>query len=331
MAFNWNSLVSAGLGALQNISGEHGTSFQVGADGTITGTQDYGNWWNKTFGRDTTDQQQWITEYNQAVKQYNQQYQLQQDSFNFNKDLANRQQDLAEESYYNGVKNQASQLASMGINPASQGQSLSGGTMQGGSGVGSVGSPQGVGRTTQMMNRQAMKMQMMSMLAGLAQKSKELSIAQQNADTNEANGASQRGLTDEQARDLKKANDLFEAFGVSPSFVKTVNGMDWKSLASCGILSLIGNANSSDKFADLSDSEKAEKKQEMTTFVNNVQTYDSLASDQKSVLDKFFEDHPELQNERKSFPHSTLAEWKREPEKYTDDRIYEILSNYYGV
>lgn len=155
-------------------------------------------------------------QYNQALKRQNT-----LDQFNMN--LSNRQQALSEESYYNGVSNQASQLRSQGINPASAGQSLSGMTMSGGSSAGSQSSLPDM--TSAALSSQSSLTSMLSLLATISQnkesnkiareqlelqrqkQSQDYSIAQQNvdissrnADVNASNSQTQRDLANNTIR-----------------------------------------------------------------------------------------------------------------------------------
>ena len=155
-------------------------------------------------------------QYNQALKRQNT-----LDQFNMN--LSNRQQALSEESYYNGVSNQASQLRAQGINPASAGQSLSGMTMSGGSSAGSQSSLPDM--TSAALSSQSSLTSMLSLLATISQnkesnkiareqlelqrqkQSQDYSIAQQNvdissrnADVNASNSQTQRDLANNTIR-----------------------------------------------------------------------------------------------------------------------------------
>ena len=155
-------------------------------------------------------------QYNQALKRQNT-----LDQFNMN--LSNRQQALSEESYYNGVANQASQLRAQGINPASSGQSLSGMTMSGGSSAGSQSSLPDM--TSAALSSQSSLTSMLSLLATISQnkesnkiareqlelqrqkQSQDYSIAQQNvdissrnADVNASNSQTQRDLANNTIR-----------------------------------------------------------------------------------------------------------------------------------
>ena len=111
------------------------SGFTVDANGNITyNPSEWDKFWKGKNNAIPEDIQRYVIEYNQANKQYQDQYNLQQQEFQlnkqnlqFNQNLATRQQALAEESYYNGIRNQASQLSSLGINPAASGSSMSGG------------------------------------------------------------------------------------------------------------------------------------------------------------------------------------------------------------
>lgn len=142
------------------------------------------------FGGGNAEQLQ-AHQYNQALKQYNEQFQFQKDQFSFNKDvanfnmnLANRQQAMQEEAYYNGVSNQAKQLASLGINPASQGQALSSGpSMSGGSNVsGASAGSTSASAGFDAFGSSKVGLEMLSLLASLKKMKTDEKIALKNAD-----------------------------------------------------------------------------------------------------------------------------------------------------
>lgn len=161
------------------------------SDGTVSTSQSD---WNKFISGEDTESQRWAIEYNNAQRQYQQQYQLQQDAFNFNKDLSNRQQALSEESYYNGVMNQARQMQALGINPSAFGGSISGQSMQGGNNVASGASPQATGRNTTIQNKTMLALQQLTYLLQLRKLQSDIKVAdseayanKKNADTAEVN------------------------------------------------------------------------------------------------------------------------------------------------
>lgn len=187
--------------------------FTMNPDGTISYNQ---TGWDKLWNGTNTDAQAYALEFNAAQKQYQEQLALQKEAQSanlqnmaFNQNLANRQQSLSEESYYNGVLNEASQLSKLGINPASSQGGISGATMSGGSNVSGVPSGSASGRNPGSHNFQAKAMQqlqMLTFLTGLAKQrsditlqdaqakavSKQADVAQQNADTNALNAESNR-------------------------------------------------------------------------------------------------------------------------------------------
>ena len=146
---------------------------------------------------------------------------LQTEAFNFNKNLATRQQNLAEESYYNGVRNHAAQLASLGINPAAQGGSLSGATMSGGSNVSagsspsaSAGSVGGVPSGSPSMRtpnpysgvaKKQLQLSMLSYLMDMSLKKQNMDIQRYDAETRRLSAESQIGVGSSTSS-LNKAN-----------------------------------------------------------------------------------------------------------------------------
>lgn len=169
--------------------------------------------WDKFWGTDYSDQELNALQYNQALKQYNDQFQLQQEAFNlnkanqaFNQELATKQFGLQEESYRNGVLNQAAQLQSLGINPASMGGNISSGpSVSGGSNVGDVNAGSVAGRSPAMISNTAKQQMRLSALANLmdiATRANEHKVAMYNAKT-------QRMAV--QSQDRKNTADIFNA------------------------------------------------------------------------------------------------------------------------
>ncbi len=200
-------------------------------------------------GRDD-ESARYANEYNNSLKQYAQQYQLQKDSFDFNKQmaedtfalnkqnllfnqgLAERQQALSEESYRNGVVNQARQLQSLGINPASMGGSLSGMSMSGGSNVsglgsssiGSVGSPTGSGVHSSIMNKHALKLQMLSYLLDLKKSQSEINVNNSLANANNTSAEMSRSRF-ELDSDISRSRLELDKFTAGIDAIKSVSGI----------------------------------------------------------------------------------------------------------
>ena len=165
------------------------STYTTNPDGTIA----FNPSWAKNIFGNSLDEQQYVTEYNEALRQYNQQYGLQREAFElnkqnlaFNQDLATRQQELSEESYYNGVKNQARQMAELGINPASAGGSISGMSMSGGSNVGGVSSGSVSGRNPNKLSnieKRQLQLAMLGHMLNLAKVKSDIEVNEYNAET----------------------------------------------------------------------------------------------------------------------------------------------------
>ena len=371
------------------------SGYKYDDDGYITGynQSDWDSFWGKT----TEDEQRYAAEYNQALKQYNQQYALQQAEFALNKDnllfnqnlatqqlgmqqemqvanlanmkfnqnLATQQQALSEESYRSGVLNQARQLQQLGINPASQGGSISGLSMQGGSNVanasaGSASQVSGVsgrsvnGRGAQYqaskIQRQLLQAQLMAAMMDYAQKANQLRVSKQDADTRSYMAQTDRmrqqvdasklpseidsyELKNEYQRllnaDVQLSNDQLHAIGLSRDTISSWRGINPFTAGALGVTSVMGNVVKKENWADLSDEEIRSIKAEVDAVVERADSYEELAPGQKSAVDRFFEDYPEVASMRNYIPASTLQEWKRDG--YSDTAIYNKLKNFYGV
>ena len=266
------------------------SGFTVDANGNITyNPSEWDKFWKGKNNAIPEDIQRYVIEYNQANKQYQDQYNLQQQEFQlnkqnlqFNQNLATRQQALAEESYYNGIRNQASQLSSLGINPAASGSSMSGGTMSGGSnvsGVPSSGRP--TGRQIQTISTSQLKMQMMEKLMEYALTKRSLDIQQQNANTNSYNAVTSRlssdadiALKNQEFRHNEEAYDAFAGLGLSYGVVRALEGVD---LSTVGLTALF-------KVADLFLNGDEPSPKEGDIIVDMANALDKLP---KSVQDSF--------------------------------------------
>lgn len=266
------------------------SGFTVDANGNITyNPSEWDKVWKGKNNAIPEDIQRYVIEYNQANKQYQDQYNLQQQEFQlnkqnlqFNQNLATRQQALAEESYYNGIRNQASQLSSLGINPAASGSSMSGGTMSGGSnvsGVPSSGRP--TGRQIQTISTSQLKMQMMEKLMEYALTKRSLDIQQQNANTNSYNAVTSRlssdadiALKNQEFRNNEEAYDAFAGLGLSYGVVRALEGVD---LSTVGLTALF-------KVADLFLNGDEPSPKEGDIIVDMANALDKLP---KSVQDSF--------------------------------------------
>ena len=194
------------LGSLD--AGPFSSSINFDDDGRM---QVVPTWWDENINKGRLNQLKAQAQaYNNSLDQYDQQYQLQKDAFEFNKDLSNRQQDLAEESYYNGTINQAKQLSQLGINPASQGGSISGATMSGGSSIQSGSASAG---NTNTPETGGMNLEALSVLASISAKQSELQIAKYNAETSRisANAGAENALAS--AENIKVMTDFFKTHG----------------------------------------------------------------------------------------------------------------------
>ena len=222
-------------------------------DGSVSVDQ---SGWDRFIHGENTEEQMWALEFNNANKQYAQQYQLQKEAqaanlqnMQFNQNLANRQQALSEESYYNGVTNEARQLASLGINPASSGQSLSGGTMSGGSNVSGVSTPSASGRNPNSYNVRAKAQQQLQTLSVLAALSKQRSDIQlqdaqaeavlQNADTQSKLADSRIGLESQEFRNNDEAYQAFADLGLSYGLVRALENVDLSTLGLTGLYKIL--------------------------------------------------------------------------------------------
>lgn len=128
-------------------------------------------WYENIFGVNS-DKQLAIEQQNIANEQFDKQFALQQESHNanlqnmsFNQNLALRQQNMAEESYKNGIINQASQWQKLGINPASLSGSVSGQSMSGGSSVAGTSGSSASGRNGSSFSQEALASILPSLLS----------------------------------------------------------------------------------------------------------------------------------------------------------------------
>lgn len=301
-------------------------------------------------GAISDDMQQYLLEFNQAQQQYQQQYQLQQQEFGlnkqiaeanianqkFNQELATRQQNLSEESYYNGIRNQASQLSSLGINPAASGSSLSGGTMSGGSSVGNASgvpsSARPTGRAIQRFSRDSLKAQMLSGIMQYAVQKRQLDIASYNAQTDRirANNDTDRvGIEERRAGadiDFKRAQTIWQNFqnesfsyaenkfkflGLSSHAIQTLRNVDAGTALALGLVSVLdGNPDSSSGFS-----------------IGVVQAYLDLNRKQRRAFDDFYAEHPEYAEQGSMLTANRMRDWINFGFGY--DEVYEALSNYY--
>ena len=129
----------------------------------------------------------------------------------FNQNLANRQQDLSEESYRNGIVNEANQLRSLGINPASQGGSISGTTMQGGSNVGSAGSASSINPAEAMSTLASIMMQKQSIKNQKEYNDNMVDIARYNAETDRINAETGKARQESDAGVNQATIDMYKA------------------------------------------------------------------------------------------------------------------------
>lgn len=324
------------------------SGFTTDANGNITyNPSEWDKFWKGKNNAIPEDIQRYVIEFNQANKQYQDQYNLQQQEFQlnkqnleFNQNLATQQQALAEESYYNGIRNQASQLSSLGINPAASGSSMSGGTMSGGSnvsGVPSSGRP--TGRQIQTISTSQLKMQMLEKMMEYALTKRSLDIQQQNANTNSANAVSDRmraendssrvGIENRRANaeiDFKRAqtiwqefqNDSFEygeekfrALGLSTSVIQSLRNVNAGTALALGLVSVLnGNPDSSSGFS-----------------FGVVQAYLDLNKNQRRAFDTFYAQHPEYAEQGSMLTANRMRDWINFDFGY--DEVYKALSNYY--
>ena len=210
--------IGAGIDLIGSLSSGLSTgSYNVNDDGSISYDS---NGWEEFFHRDKVNQGKLnALQWNTALKQYNEQYQLQKDAFDYNKELSNRQQDLAEDSYYNGILRQASQLQSLGINPATVGSSLSGMSMSGGSSVNSGSASAGNMPSMQSGGdgSQGLDLNALSVLAGIKAKQDELKIQQYNAETSRITADAGASNALASAENTRAITAFLEEHGVTPS------------------------------------------------------------------------------------------------------------------
>lgn len=184
---------------------------------------------SKFFNGTDTDSQLNTISYNEDIRRYEEQADMQRqelsanlDNMKFNQDLqsktfdANLQnqewnQKMSEESYYNGVLNEASQLQKLGINPATQSLAGTSASMVSGISSGSTsGVPQGSapGKNSSWFNGNSQNaLQLLATLLSSqnAHESNEVAkkqadVAKQNADTNQYNAETTRMRAESQNR-----------------------------------------------------------------------------------------------------------------------------------
>ena len=198
--------------------------YEFDSNGNITGVNrsDWNKFWHGSGM--TEEQQRYMAEYNRANQQYADQFGLQQNAFQFNKDLSERQQALAEDSYYNGTLRQADQLQQLGINPASFGGSISGMSMSSGSSV-SAGSTSASSNPSSRLEQKADILGLLTNLATVANQSKQVDIAQQNADTNQYNAETSRISAENSGRkinsDIEVNNSSIASSVIKDNYIKS--------------------------------------------------------------------------------------------------------------
>lgn len=238
--FSLSPYLQAATGLLDALdSGPFSSSISFDDDGRM---QVEPTWWDENINKGRLNQLKAQAQaYNNSLDQYDQQYQLQLDAFNYNKELSNRQQDLAEESYYNGTINQAKQLAQLGINPASQGGSISGAAMSGGSSVNAGSASAG---NTNTPEAGGMNLEALSILASLSSQREELDIAKYNAETSRisANASAESSLAS--ADNIRAITDFLDANGYLPGqFTSTPEGVRTSKIFDIGnvlVAALVG-------------------------------------------------------------------------------------------
>lgn len=163
-----SSLLGDILGGISFVDslGRNGTVSRQGSQLSYKPT-----WYENIFGVNS-DKQLAIEQQNIANEQFDKQFALQQETHNanlknmsFNQNLALRQQNMAEESYKNGIINQASQWQKLGVNPAALSGSVSGQSMSGGSSVSGVGGSSASGRNGSSFNQQSLAAILPSLLS----------------------------------------------------------------------------------------------------------------------------------------------------------------------
>lgn len=220
---------------------------------------DWDAFWSFGDRTPSDDELRYMLEYNTAIDQYNQQYALQKDAFAanksnmiFNQNLATDQFNLQKESYYNGLVNQARQMSSLGINPASVGGITSGPSVSGGSaspGVGSLGSPSGMSRISQVYNKKMMQMQMLAFLSDQKLKQGQLDVARANAAANVMNAGSNRisahasaGLSGANQAQVEEVTNFLKTNGYLPpsGYSNTQEGFNWSKVIGVGSALALG-------------------------------------------------------------------------------------------
>ncbi len=154
--------------------------FSVNPNGTVNFSQ---SGWDKFWHGEDSESQRWALEYNNVLKQYDQQYQLQQQAQQANLQNLKFNQDMQTKQFNEGLVSQAKQLSSLGINPASQGQTPSTASISNVGGVPSAGSPQSTGRNTTIANKTALAINMLNALVNLKKSNNEANLIKAQSDS----------------------------------------------------------------------------------------------------------------------------------------------------
>uniref|UniRef100_A0AAU8AYK8 Minor capsid protein n=1 Tax=Dulem virus 233 TaxID=3145710 RepID=A0AAU8AYK8_9VIRU len=154
--------------------------FSVNSNGTVNFSQ---SGWDKFWHGEDSESQRWALEYNNALKQYDQQYQLQQQAQQANLQNLKFNQDMQTKQFNEGLLSQAKQLSSIGINPASQGQTPSTASISNVGGVPSAGSPSSTGRNTTIANKTALAIDLLNALVNLKKSNNEANLIKAQSDS----------------------------------------------------------------------------------------------------------------------------------------------------
>lgn len=300
----WSWLSPVLNAGMQFADGLFGGGYSYNDDGTITANP---SWWDSLVGNDN--------EMNNYAHTYNNAW-----------NLANRQQYLAE----NAVTNQARQLSQLGINPASVGSNLA-------SVSGSGGSAPSPSQYSLRSNLNTNKLALLTALLDYKIKSRELDIADKNADVNRRNALTNEfsaetdrlrsnadiGYINSQSDwqrlvndDLGLSNSQLHSLGLSRSTIQSFGNMDFFVASALGIVSLVGNLLSGDDSAG----------DDLTSVVYG---FDSLTDTQKSGFYQFFNDYPEASRKNKTVPLQQIQDWNYQ--NTSPYKIYRWLEDFYGV
>ncbi|AXH76316.1 MAG: hypothetical protein [Microviridae sp.] len=203
------------MGLFENILSGVGMFDSLARNGTVSreGTQlNYSpSWYEKIFGVNS-DKQLSIQQQNIANDQFERQFGLQKEgqaaniqNMQFNQQLASRQQDMAEESYKNGIINQANQWQKLGVNPSALSGSVSGQSMSGGSSVPGVSPSSASGRNGSTFSMESLASVLPSILAYRS--------AKQQNDIEEKRVDTESRLADSTINDRDRRFGLDEAVG----------------------------------------------------------------------------------------------------------------------